>query len=130
MKEFVYSLDFHLYATCVLLFSVPLMIHTRASTVEAVDTTGAGDALTGALAFYLSCYPQLSFSEMVSRAVHIASITVTAHGVQSSYPTRDQIDDWLFDANSRTFKELGLELLHNEVIEDKDGEKCEQSSVL
>ena len=99
------------------------MTHTRTSKVQVVDTTGAGDALTGALAFYLSCYPQLSFAEMVSRAVHIATITVTAHGVQSSYPTREQIDDWLFDTNARTFEELGLELLScTEIIGTKKDE--------
>lgn len=108
---------------------IPLMTHTRTSKVEAVDTTGAGDALTGALAFYLSRFPQLSFSEIVSRAVHIATITVSVHGVQSSYPIRDQIDDWLFDTSSRTFEELGLKLLSNEVMEDKVGDNYEQSPV-
>jgi len=79
--------------------------------VEAVDTTGAGDALIGALAFYMSCYPQLSFAEMVSRAVNIAAVTVTVRGVQSSYPARGELEDWLFDSNAKTSEQLGLEVL-------------------
>ncbi|KAL9970217.1 hypothetical protein ACROYT_G022554 [Oculina patagonica] len=92
----------------------PVMTHIRTSKVDVVDTTGAGDALTGALAFYMSCYPQLSLAEMVSRAVNIATITVTVHGVQSSYPTREEIDDWLFDIDAQTSEQLCLEMLSAE----------------
>ena len=92
-------------------FSAPVITHIRTSKVDVVDTTGAGDALTGALAFYMSCYPQLSFAEMVSRAVNIATVTVTVHGVQSSYPTRHEIDDWLFDIDAKTPEQLRLEML-------------------
>ncbi|KAJ7379687.1 hypothetical protein OS493_014091 [Desmophyllum pertusum] len=87
----------------------PVMTHIRTSKVDVVDTTGAGDALIGALAFYMSCYPQLSFAEMVSRAVNIATVTVTVHGVQSSYPTRDELDKWLFDIDAKTSEQLGLD---------------------
>ena len=93
------------------------MTHIRTFKVNVVDTTGAGDALTGALAFYMSCYPQLSFAEMVSRAVHIATITVTLHGVQSSYPSRDEIDDWLFDTDAKTSEQLRLEILSDKSSE-------------
>ena len=84
------------------------------SKVDAVDTTGAGDALTGALAFYMSCYPQLSLAEMVFRAVNIATITVTMRGVQTSYPKKDQLDEWLFDSNTKTYEQLGIEILSDE----------------
>ena len=78
------------------------MTHIETKMVEVVDTTGAGDALIGALAFYLACYPDLSFSEMVQRSVDIATNTVTCHGVQSSYPARGQLPSSLFDAIPHT----------------------------
>lgn len=96
------------------------MAHIRTSKVDVVDTTGAGDALTGALAFFLSCYPQLSFAEMVSRAVNIATITVTVHGVQSSYPTREELDDWLFDIDAKPSEQLHLEILGGENLEQEE----------
>lgn len=74
----------------------PQMTHIKAKTVEVVDTTGAGDALIGALAFYLACYSDLPFPEMVQRSVDIATHTVTSHGVQSSYPAREQLSPSLF----------------------------------
>ena len=95
-------------------FSAPVMAHIKTSKVEVVDTTGAGDALIGALAFYMSGYPQLSFAEMVSRAVKIATVTVTIRGVQCSYPAAEQLDDWLFDSNAKTSEQLGLELLSDD----------------
>lgn len=100
-----------------LLFSVPEITYIRTLKVDAVDTTGAGDALIGALAFYMSCYPQLSFAEMVSRAVNIATVTVMVHGVQCSYPARDALDDWLFDSNAKTTEQLGLEVLSADGVE-------------
>ena len=100
--------------------SVPLMAYVQASQVKAVDTTGAGDALIGALAFYMSCYPQLSLLEIVCRAVNIATATVTAHGVQSSYPTREDLDDILFDTDTkRTKRALAYEWLDGEKIAEK-----------
>ena len=96
--------------------------------VDAVDTTGAGDALMGALAFYMSCYPQLSFAEMVSRAVNIAAVTVTAHGVQSSYPAKEELDDWLFDSNAKASEQLGLEVLSDGSVEHQDLEWFSQFS--
>jgi ribokinase len=53
--------------------------------VEAVDTTGAGDAVIGALAVYLGRIP---WRDAVKRAIGIAALTVTRAGTQSSYPTR------------------------------------------
>lgn len=53
--------------------------------VEAVDTSGAGDAFLGALSVYLG--KRVSFSRAVERAMAIAALTVTRPGTQSSYPT-------------------------------------------
>ncbi|CAH3121443.1 unnamed protein product [Porites lobata] len=101
---------------------VPVMVLIPTQKVEVVDTTGAGDALIGALAFYMSCYPQLSFAEMVFRAVNIATVTVTAHGVQASYPAAEQLDKWLFDNNARTSEQLGLVSLNVVNLENSHDE--------
>lgn len=72
------------------------VFHVPTRPANVVDTTGAGDALTGTLAFFLACYPQLSFKEMVTRAVAIATQTVESEGVQKSYPDRDSLPAELF----------------------------------
>ena len=77
-------------------FADATITHVPAQKVNTVDTTGAGDALIGALAFFMACQPDLSFADMVNRAVQIASVTVTKHGVQASYPTRDELPQDLF----------------------------------
>jgi ribokinase len=53
--------------------------------VEAVDTTGAGDAFTGALAAKLAEGAELV--EAARFAVKVAAISVTRRGAQPSYPT-------------------------------------------
>lgn len=53
--------------------------------VEAVDTTGAGDAFAGALAFALA--QDSSLPDAVERAVRVAAFSVTRRGAQPSYPT-------------------------------------------
>jgi ribokinase len=59
----------------------------RAVAVEAVDTSGAGDAFIGALAVYRG---QMPWPDAVRRAMGVAALTVTRPGTQSSYPTRRQ----------------------------------------
>ncbi|XP_046851171.1 ribokinase-like isoform X2 [Xenia sp. Carnegie-2017] len=71
--------------------------HVPAPTVHVVDSTGAGDSLTGAFAFYISCYPHLPLREVVSRSVAIATKTVEMEGVQKSYPPRESLPQYLFD---------------------------------
>ncbi|WP_370932800.1 ribokinase [Amycolatopsis sp. cg13] len=58
--------------------------------VEAVDTTGAGDAFAGALAAALADGADLV--EAAQRAVKVAAVTVTRHGAQPSYPTAAELD--------------------------------------
>jgi ribokinase len=53
--------------------------------VEAVDTTGAGDAFAGALAASLADGADLVSA--AKRAVRVAAFSVTRHGAQPSYPT-------------------------------------------
>ncbi len=58
--------------------------HIPAPQVRAVDTTGAGDAFVGSLAYFLA--RGKSMPEAVERAVQIASLSVQAPGTQSSFP--------------------------------------------
>lgn len=55
-----------------------------AQKVTAVDTTGAGDAFVGSLAYYLS--RDVPMLESIRRANGIASISVQHAGTQSSFP--------------------------------------------
>lgn len=61
--------------------------------VEAIDTTGAGDAFVGAFAYGLAAgLPELS---AVRLGIACASDSVTRHGTQSSFATRDGARDLL-----------------------------------
>lgn len=57
--------------------------------VDAVDTTGAGDAFTGALAAELAKGADLVTA--ASLAVKVAAISVTKRGAQPSYPTTAEL---------------------------------------
>jgi ribokinase len=52
--------------------------------VEAVDTTGAGDAFTGSLAFFLA--RGVALVEAARRANAVAAISVCTPGTQASFP--------------------------------------------
>merc|ERR1711936_1035648 len=62
---------------------------------EVVDTTGAGDAFVGGLAFFLACRPNMPLEEAVRRSCSLASITVQRPGTQASYPDRKEVLKWL-----------------------------------
>jgi ribokinase len=64
--------------------------HIPAPAVEAVDTTGAGDAFCGALAEALARGEQLIAA--VDRAVHAGAIATTKVGAQSALPTRAELE--------------------------------------
>ena len=55
-----------------------------ADVVDAIDTTGAGDAFVGSLAHFLALGADLR--EAAARAGRVAAITVTAKGTQTSFP--------------------------------------------
>ncbi|XP_028393772.1 ribokinase-like isoform X1 [Dendronephthya gigantea] len=74
-----------------------MVFHTPARKACVVDTTGAGDALAGSFAFFLSCYPQLSLKEVIRRCVTIATQTVETEGVQKSYPSCKLLPQELFE---------------------------------
>ena len=57
--------------------------------VEAVDTTGAGDAFTGALAWRLGAGDDLVTAARL--AVRVGAATVTRRGAQSSFPGPEEL---------------------------------------
>lgn len=64
--------------------------HVPVEPVNAVDTTGAGDAFVGSLAYFLAIGKQLE--EAVRRANTIAAVSVTAQGTQSSFPEAEDLE--------------------------------------
>ncbi|MGO9917483.1 MAG: PfkB family carbohydrate kinase, partial [Isosphaeraceae bacterium] len=60
--------------------------------VEAVDTVGAGDAFSGALAAALAARGQSDFYNAAAWANAAAALAVTRPGAQSALPYRDAID--------------------------------------
>uniref|UniRef100_UPI00358F446E ribokinase n=1 Tax=Myxine glutinosa TaxID=7769 RepID=UPI00358F446E len=74
----------------------PTPHHVPSRSVQAIDTTGAGDSFVGALAFYLARRPDLELVEIARRACMVAAVSVTARGTQSSYPYRSSLPDVLF----------------------------------
>ncbi|TWU37344.1 ribokinase [Novipirellula artificiosorum] len=64
--------------------------HIPICKVDAVDTTGAGDAFTAALAVSLA--EGLTLQDASRRASLVAALTVTRIGTQSSFPDRGEVD--------------------------------------
>lgn len=62
--------------------------------VQAVDTTGAGDAFVGSFAAFLAAGRPLS--EAADRANRIAAISVRGRGTQTSFPSRSELPADLF----------------------------------
>lgn len=58
--------------------------------VDAVDTTGAGDAFTAALAWKLGAGSALA--EAAAYAARVGAAAVTKRGAQESYPTASEVD--------------------------------------
>lgn len=69
--------------------------HVPATLVQPVDTTGAGDAFVGSLAFFLGAGRPLV--EAINYANHIAGVSVQAHGTQSSFPRSEGLPKELFE---------------------------------
>ncbi|MEZ4869829.1 MAG: ribokinase [Caldilineaceae bacterium] len=63
--------------------------HMPTTAVQAVDTTGAGDAFVGTLAYFLAAGAPLPVA--VERANQIAAMSVQKVGAQGSFPTRAEI---------------------------------------
>lgn len=72
--------------------------YEAAPVIEAVDTTAAGDAFTGALAVGLA--DDMPMPAAMQRACLVGALTCTKLGAQPSIPTREQAD--AFDPGNRT----------------------------
>lgn len=66
--------------------------HLPATPVDAVDTTGAGDAFTAALSVGVAA--NLSLVDAARRAALVAAISVTRPGTQTSFPTLEEVNTW------------------------------------
>ena len=64
-------------------------VDIKAPKVKAIDATGAGDALNGALAAALA--GGLDLEAAARRAVVAASVSVTRAGAREGYPTLDEL---------------------------------------
>lgn len=65
--------------------------HFPAPHVDTIDTTGAGDALCGALSAWIAEGADLF--DALPVAVHAAALSTTRAGAQPSLPTREDLDD-------------------------------------
>jgi ribokinase len=63
--------------------------HVPAVPVTAVDSTGAGDAYVGSLAFFLAANKPIA--EAMRRANHIAALSVRSSGTQTSFPAAEDL---------------------------------------
>ena len=63
--------------------------HVPVEPVKALDTTGAGDAFVGSLAFFLASGKSLSDS--IKRANRIAAVSVQSSGTQTSFPEANDL---------------------------------------
>lgn len=69
--------------------------HVPTTTVRAIDTTGAGDAFCGSLAYFLAAgQPILRAME---HANYVAAMSVQKPGTQSSFPQRETLPTALFN---------------------------------
>jgi ribokinase len=64
-------------------------VHIPAQKVAAVDSTGAGDAFVGSLAYYLG--GGLPLAEAAAKAGVVATRSVLRRGTQTSFPTREEM---------------------------------------
>jgi ribokinase len=65
--------------------------HVDAEKVKAFDTTGAGDAFVGSLAYFLS--KKIELVDAVSRSCKIATMSVMKAGTQTSFPSAEEVSD-------------------------------------
>lgn len=78
-----------------LLVSERETVHVPVNQVKALDTTGAGDAFVGSLAYFLAGGKDLP--EAIKRANHLAAISVQSSGTQTSFPVREDLPPELLD---------------------------------
>lgn len=69
--------------------------HVPVESVKALDTTGAGDAFVGSLAYFLATGNPLS--EAIKRANRVAAISVQSSGTQTSFPEAKDLPPEILD---------------------------------
>ena len=69
--------------------------HAKVASVKALDTTGAGDAFVGSLAYFLAS-GKVVFDAM-DRANRIAAMSVLSSGTQTSFPEAKDLPQELMD---------------------------------
>ena len=74
----------------VLITSDGNLTRVSAPKVNAVDTTGAGDAFVGVFAFGLAS--RMNPEDAMKLGIKVASLSVTRKGAQSSYPAQTEIE--------------------------------------
>jgi ribokinase len=74
----------------VLISSDGNLTRVSAPKVNAVDTTGAGDAFVGVFAFGLAS--RMNPEDAMKLGIKVASLSVTRKGAQSSYPSQTEIE--------------------------------------
>ncbi len=76
--------------------------HFGAERVKVVDTTGAGDAFVGSLAFYLGT--GYALSEATERATTVATLSVQKRGTQTSFPHAEEVRAHLESRDTKRFE--------------------------
>jgi ribokinase len=66
-------------------------VHIEPFPVQAVDTTGAGDAFIGSLAVFLA--EGLAEKDAIARASLYAALSTTRVGTQKSFPRRTELEE-------------------------------------
>jgi ribokinase len=77
-----------------LLVQAEEVVQMPAPQVTPLDTTGAGDAFVGSMAFFLAS--GLPLRVAIERANQLAALSVQSAGTQTSFPTRAQLPAELF----------------------------------
>ncbi|GAB4540687.1 MAG: ribokinase [Anaerolineae bacterium] len=78
-----------------LLVTTDECVHVPATPVKALDTTGAGDAFVGSLAYFIARGKPLA--EAMRRANQIAAISVQSSGTQTSFPVAADLPPGLLE---------------------------------
>ncbi len=63
--------------------------------VDAVDTTGCGDAFMGTIHYFFCHHPEMKVSEMVRYASAVGALCASAVGAIPALPTMQQVEDFL-----------------------------------
>lgn len=70
-------------------------IHIKSPIVKCVDSTGAGDAFIGTLAYLIANRNDLTIEKQIEIACFVASDSVTRAGTQISFPGKEILDKFV-----------------------------------